>query len=236
MEAETFNTQEVFTDFMKCDNDMERFLWIENTLQKNGIEYEFQSFESFSNIICRGTSKVWVSAHFDTIHIENCANDNSASIINLIHLKKIMPEINVVFLDAEEPPMMGLGSTHFSKYLKETIKDFSYVINMELTGYGNCVCLGSRGGKSRDFLDKQFLNKDDFYISEVTTPFSDTDIFLKNGIDSTLLMLLPSKEAKVLTESMYHCHTAKDTFDKMDFSVMDMLVKNLKEILTGEEI
>jgi hypothetical protein len=234
MENLNYNFVEDFNTFIKCGNDDDRFYWIKNTLKENHIPFEEQNFDIYTNIICKGSSTIWASAHFDTIDIKHCANDNSASIINLIHLKKILPELNVVFLDAEEPPMMGKGSESFSRYVKEHNIGCSFVLNLELTGYGNCICLGSRGGESKKRLEKSLDNFPDFYLSEVDTPFSDTDIFLRNGLDSTLIMLLPMKNNRLMEECMYHCHTSKDTYDKMDFDIMNRFVNKLSLVLSKE--
>jgi hypothetical protein len=145
-----------------------------------------------------------------------------------------MPEVNIVLLDAEEPPYMGLGSANFSRHLKENGIPHKYIINLELTGYGNCVCIGTRGGESKMLLESKFDNYSDFYLSEVETPFSDTDIFLKNGMDSILLMLLPIKGNKLLTERMYNCHTDRDTVDKMNYRDMDKLVNTLTLVLSDD--
>lgn len=231
-----FQTEFYFKKLMEAMEDGDRYSWIKDTLRKYDIAFEEQNFNGlFTNIICKGTSDIWVSAHYDTVNIKYCANDNTASVINLLNLKVRMPEINVVFLDAEEPPHMGQGSTYFSKYIKENNIPCKYVLNLELTGYGNCICIGTRGSEIiRNALMSDLDNFSDFYLSDIDTPFSDTDIFLKNGVPSILLMLLQVRGNNLLSESMYHCHTPKDTMDKINYDDMNKLVSALVFVLSKE--
>jgi hypothetical protein len=57
------------------------------------------------------------------IKIDN-ANDNSASVINAIMIKKLLPSINVILLDGEE--FGGIGS---QRVLSKLIKVNSEVLN-----------------------------------------------------------------------------------------------------------
>lgn len=231
-----FQTDFHFNSLMKCTDDSYRYKWIINTLNSLNISYELQQFGTYTNIICKGKTDVWVCAHYDTIDIKHCANDNSASIVNLIHLKTLLPDLSVVFLDAEEPPHFGLGSENFSRYIKENNIPVKYILNLELTGFGNCVCIGYESGKSKEFFMEEFDNfSSNLYVTELSTPINDTTIFLENGIDSTLLMLLPIEDGLLKEECMYYCHTSNDKIDNINFKDMDRLVNTLSVIL-GKEI
>jgi len=231
-----FQTEFYFNSFVKCKDDSFRYKWIIDTLKSLNIPYELQRFGTYTNIISKGNSDVWVCAHYDTIDINHCANDNSASIINLLHLKTLLPDLNVVFLDAEEPPKFGLGSENFSNYIRENNIPVKYILNLELTGFGNCVCIGYESGKSKNFFMKEFDNfSSSLYVTELSTPINDTTIFLENNIDSTLLMLLPIKDGLLQEECMYYCHTSKDIIENINFSDMNRLVNTLSIIL-GKEI
>ncbi len=224
----SFNTEHYFSNFLKCMDDNERYSWIKDTLKSLDIEYEIQSFETFNNIICKGKSDIWAVAHYDTIDIRYCANDNSASIINLIHLKLMNPELNVVFLDVEEPPYFGLGSTMLSSYIHDKNLDCRYILNLELTGYGIQICTGSHMNTI------SFLIQDKLNGIAIDTPFSDTDIFIQNLIPSVLIFTLNKVNEKVIKESIYHCHTNKDTYDKINTNHMDHLVGKLTDFLKEE--
>ena len=74
-----------------------------------------------------------VVAHHDIVNpgIDN-ANDNSASVINAIMVKKLMPNIHVVILDGEE--VGGLGSQRVSEQINDGYYgDIEWVLNFELT-------------------------------------------------------------------------------------------------------
>jgi len=228
-----FPTENLFNSFLSCTDDSYRFKWIITVLKKYNIPYELQRFGVYANIICRGNSDVWLSAHFDTVDIKHCANDNSASVINILHTKILLPEVNIVFLDSEEPPHFGLGSTNFSTYIKQKNIPCKYILNLELTGFGNCICIGKESGKSKEFFKEQFSKRENnYYVQEFSTPPSDTTIFLRNELDSILLMTLPYINEKVLKECMYYCHTPKDVKENISFSDMDKLVKELVTILS----
>lgn len=236
MEAKIEETKSLFLDFMSNDTDDKRRSWIMKTLQSFNIQYEEQPFleDVFSNIVCKGSSKVWLSAHFDTVNIQHCANDNSASIINLIQMKRLNPDINVVFLDAEEPPYFGLGSETFSDYLHGTNQSDASVWNLELTGFGNQIVIGSRGGITTEKLFNHLNEgKHDFKVSYITTPFSDTDVFLENQIDSSLLMVIPTTRAGEREDAiMFDCHTSRDTVERINFSDMTNLVAALSVVFS----
>ena len=223
-----FNTEHHFSSFMKCMDDNERYAWIKDTLTSLNIKYEIQNFETFNNIICKGKSDIWAVAHYDTLDIRYCANDNSASIINLIHLKLLNPELNVVFLDVEEPPYFGLGSTMLSSYIHDHGLDCRYILNLELTGYGTQICTGSHMNNISCLIQNKMSG------IAIDTPFSDTDIFIQNLIPSVLIFTVKKEGEKVLKESIYHCHTYKDSYDKMNINDMDNLVYKLTEFIQEE--
>lgn len=84
---------------------------------KNGDEPTSRLINCY-NIVMRGTSNRMVVAHHDIVNpdIDN-ANDNSASVINAIMIKKLMPEMNVVLLDGEE--VGGLGAHRCSELIND---------------------------------------------------------------------------------------------------------------------
>ena len=93
-----------------------------------------------------------VVAHHDIANpsIDN-ANDNSASCINAIALKLLVPELNVVLLDGEEHG--GIGSQRLSEKINSgDFGSIEWVLNLELTGKGgDLFFIGNYPGAYRDW-------------------------------------------------------------------------------------
>lgn len=167
----------------------------------------------------KGDSDRMVVAHHDIVnpYIDN-ANDNSASCINAIMIKKLMPHINIVLLDGEE--CGGIGSQRLSdQILNGEFNKIDWVLNLELTGKGGKhFFIGNYPGKLHDHI------KSIFDCPVVNTPFNDSVTLRRNGIDSCVINPLPPlKEGKsnvkwdsdtYLDFSMlWNCHSKKDTID-----------------------
>lgn len=184
------------------------------------------------NIVLRGTGNRIVTAHHDIVNpnIDN-ANDNSASVINAIALKILCPEITVVLLDGEE--VGGLGSDHLSKQINDgEFGEVEWVLNLELTGKGgNTFFIGDYPGKLSDHI------RGIFDCPIVRTPFNDSVIFRKHGIDSVVINPLP-----ILTEGVsdvvwgkdyldfsmvYNCHSQRDTLETIDTCDMKTFVEDI---------
>ena len=206
-------------------------------MDSEGIKYELDKFKIESgwynkngvgyNVILRGSSNRVVVAHHDVSnpHIDN-ANDNSASVINAIALKKIVPEINVVLLDGEE--CGGIGSQRLSEQInKGEFGDIEWILNLELTGRGGkYFFIGDYPGNLTNHI------KSIFDCPIVKTPFNDSIVFRRNGIDSVVINPLPptkDKEVSIVKwdnetyldfKLLFNCHTEKDTLDTI--SVKDM--------------
>lgn len=184
---------------------------------------------NFFNIILKGNSNRMVVAHHDiqNPNIDN-ANDNSASVINAIALKKMRPNLNVVLLDGEE--MGGIGSTHLSKQINNgDFGQIEWVLNLELTGKGGkYFFIGNYPGTLYDRI------KEMFNCPVVNTPFNDSVTLRRFNIDSCVINPIPpmpeGKQSRVqfndgtyLDDSyLYHCHNAKDSLSSI--SVDDMKI------------
>jgi len=214
-----------------------RVIFLIKLLKSEGIDYELDIFPyretSAYNLILKGSSSKMVVAHHDIANpnIDN-ANDNSASVINGIMIKKLRPNVNVVILDAEE--VGGYGSKRVSEQIKNGyFGKIDCVLNLELTG---------RGGKNffvgnyPGVLQSHIINL--FNCPIIDTPFNDSVIFRKNGIDSCVINPLPilenGKESKIkygdnfLDYSLlFNCHTYKDTIDTIDISDMKEFVEEV---------
>ena len=202
-----------------------------NLLDSEGIDYKLDTFKNSDitcyNIIMRGTSNRMVVAHHDIVNpnIDN-ANDNSASVINSIMIKKIMPEMNVVILDGEE--VGGWGSQRCSELINDGFfGDIEWVLNLELTGKGGkYFFIGDYPGRLTTHI------KSIFNCPIVKTPFNDSVTFRRNGIDSCVINPLPPTDNSEIShvkwdegvylnfKLLFNCHSPKDTLDTI--SPVDM--------------
>lgn len=211
------------------DNPTPRVEFILNLLKDEEIEFILDKFELSGmvgyNIILPGTHKIAVTAHHDIVnpHSDN-ANDNSASVINAIALKKLNPEITVCLLDGEE--IGGKGSQRFSDLINSGEYDIESILNLELTGIGGKnFFIGKYPGKLFDLL------KEKFDPPTFSTPYNDSVTFRSNGIDSCVINPLP-----ILTEGksnvkkgndyldtsiLWNCHSLKDSVDKISTKEME---------------
>ena len=205
--------------FKNTDSPTPRVEFLLNLLEEEGITYELDKFTNDEvtgyNIILRGDSDKMLVAHHDIVNpnVDN-ANDNSASVINAIALKKMSPHIHVVLLDGEE--FGGYGSQRVSEQILEgEFGEISYVLNLELTGRGGKrFFIGNYPGPLYDQIKSQF-NPPTF-----NTPFNDSVIFRRNGIDSCVINPLPTtlneglewdSTTKLDVSILYYCHSEKDT-------------------------
>lgn len=218
--------------------------WILNTLSQLNLKYHLDSFSLgdsinlYHNIVLRGDSNLWVVAHHDIVNpdIDN-ANDNSASIINAIALKTILPNINIAFLDGEE--IGGIGSQRLSDEMKEgKWGAVDWILNLELTGAGGkYFFIGNYPGQLSNHIKSIF----DCPITD--TPFNDSVIFRKNGFDSCVINPLPraiNEKSDLITEKikldysyLSNCHQPKDSLETISPQEMkefteEVLVKIIK--------
>jgi hypothetical protein len=213
-----------------------RVIYLIRLLESEGIEYELDTFPyrstSCYNLILRGGSNKMVVAHHDIVNPStDNANDNSASVINAIMIKKLMPEINVVLLDGEE--VGGIGSERVSKQIKRgEFGAISWVLNLELTGRGGkYFFIGDYPGPLSSKI------KSIFNCPVVKTPFNDSVIFRKNGIDSCVINPLPPIDEPTPVQwdedtyldfgLLFNCHTPKDTLDTIDIGDMQEFVEEV---------
>ena len=196
-------------------------------LESEGINYELDTYQSKGNtcynLILKGDSDRMVVAHHDIVNpnIDN-ANDNSASVINAIMIKKLMPKINVVLLDGEE--CGGLGSQRVSDQINEGyFNTIDWVLNLELTGKGgDTFFIGDYRGVLFNHI------KSIFDCVVYKTPFNDSVVFRKNGIDSCVINPLPTLTNGNMDYSMlYNCHNQKDTLSTIDVNDMRIFVEKV---------
>lgn len=231
----------------RYDTPPPRVNFLIDLIKSEGIEYELDKFFTKDvtgyNIILQGTSNRMVVAHHDVNNhkIDN-ANDNSASVINAIMIKKLMPEMNVILLDGEE--FGGKGAQRASEQIKEgKFGSIEWVLNLELSGKGGkYFFIGDYPGNLTNHI------KSIFNCPIVNTPFNDAVIFRRNGIDSVVINPLPpiKKPVKGMTQYfnkhssvkwddetylefnlLFNCHSSKDTVDTIDPNDMKEFVEEV---------
>ena len=220
------------------DKPTPRVQFLMQLLESEGIDYELDTYQSRGNtcfnIILKGESDRMVVAHHDILNpnIDN-ANDNSASVINAIMIKKLMPHINVVLLDGEE--CGGLGSQRTSEQINDGyFGQIDWVLNLELTGKGGkYFFIGNYPGKLSDHI------KSIFDCPITNTPYNDSVTFRRNGIDSVVINPIPplneGKTSSVKWDDdtyldfsmLYNCHSYKDTIDTIDINDMKDFVEDV---------
>ena len=220
------------------DEPTPRVVFLMNLLDSEGIDYKLDTFKNSDitcyNIIMRGTSNRMVVAHHDIVNpnIDN-ANDNSASVINSIMIKKIMPEMNVVILDGEE--VGGWGSQRCSELINDGFfGDIEWVLNLELTGKGGkYFFIGDYPGRLTTHI------KSIFNCPIVKTPFNDSVTFRRNGIDSCVINPLPPTDNSEISQVkwsegiyldfklLFNCHSPKDTLDTISPEDMKEFVEEV---------
>lgn len=215
-----------------------RVQFLIDLLDQESIPYILDKFEfnnTFGyNVIMRGSSTKMVVAHHDIVNpnVDN-ANDNSASVINAIMVKKLHPETNVVLLDGEESH--GIGSTRLSQQINNNeFGKIDWVLNLELTGRGGkYFFIGNYPGPLYDLI------KQKFNCPTYNTPYNDSVTFRKYGIDSVVINPLPllteGKTSKVFWDNeiylddtiLYNCHSKHDSLDTIDIDDMKVFVEEV---------
>ena len=229
--------------YMNSDQPTPRVKFIIGLLEDLGIPYEIDSFPysetTLYNVVMKGTSNRMVIAHHDIVNPDSeNANDNSASVINAIYLKSLVPELNVVLTDAEEVGFRG--AEHLGEQIVDGVfGEIEWVLNLELSGKGGVnFMIGSHEGKLTEHM------KSLFNPPSVRTPGSDCYGLMRHGIDTNVInplsLLNEGEESTILSENGYLdnsswglCHSDEDTVDKLSLGDMDDFVtKVLVPIVT----
>ena len=223
--------------YQNDNNPTPRVEFLMSLLDSECISYELDKFNTDKvtgyNIIMKGDSNRMVVAHHDinNPNIDN-ANDNSASVINAIMIKKLMPSINVVLLDGEE--CGGIGSQRCSEMINDDyFGKIDWVLNLELSGKGGKhFFIGDYPGTLTNHI------KSIFDCPITRTPYNDSVTFRRNGIDSCVINPLPPlnegtsqvkwNENTYLDYSMlFNCHSKKDSIDTIDINDMKEFVEDV---------
>ncbi len=210
-----------------------RAKFIVDLLTKYNIEHKIIRSKSerynkyFYNIYCLGSSNKFLSAHYDVVDINaDNANDDSASIINAIAYKLMNPSINLLIMDGEEPPFMGMGSRITASYLKNKDISVNWILNLELTGVGDHFFIDNAPTQLSTNIQQQF--EDAIVIS---TPFNDAMIFRQNGFQSNVITTINLKDGKPDYSVLYQSHSPADSVDKMSLTDMKNFVENVVDVI-----
>jgi len=190
--------------------------------------------ETFFNLYLHGSSDKMLMAHHDVvnIHADN-TNDNSASVINAIACKTLMPDLNVAITDGEE--IGGIGAHRAAKKIKEGhFGDIEFVLNFELTAVGgkNFFIEDKRSSKLFKRVEELFPGVETHF-----TPFHDGIVLREYGIDSIVINPLPRLPGGKLNFSLLsYCHSFRDNIALANYDDMkDFCEKVVTPIITGEE-
>jgi hypothetical protein len=192
-------------ELVKLTDCTDRALWIMEQLPNAVV----QSAENVNNIIAEGTDKrILYIAHYDIINQFN-ANDNSASVINLLAFKKLFPFKSIALTDKEEPPFYGKGARLLCDYIREN--NIRQVINLELTGYGSNLLYD-------EILDP--INRGE----PCHFAFSDSNIIKSTmpEIKANTIILFNTDKTII-----HNCHTARDTVDKINLKDMQYFTEHM---------
>jgi len=201
---------------------------------KKQIQKDEETTRTYFNLYIKGTSNKMIMAHHDIANpkSDNC-NDNSASVINAIACKMLMPEINVAITDAEETG--GLGAARAAEKINEGFfGNIEFVLNFELTAVGGINFFVENYPRSPLFqrIENLFPGVETFDV-----PFHDGIILRKHGVDSVVINPLPRKSNGELNYDLLRlCHSAKDNTSIVNTSDMkDFCEKVVVPIIRNEE-
>jgi hypothetical protein len=231
---------------------------IKYTVDRFKIEYSFFRKLTYGyNIIMKGNSDKMLIAHHDIANpsVDN-ANDNSASVINAIALKKMMPNVNVVLTDCEE--VGGLGAKRLAELINMNyFGSIKWVLNMELTGKGGkYFFIGINDGYLQSYIKSLFKDRqsmrtpfNDSYLQSyikslfkdcqsMRTPFNDSHVLNRYNIASVVINTLPIIEGDKIgfikygdvyldTSIISHCHSSRDSLDNISPEDMKEFVESV---------
>jgi len=227
-----------------------RLRFIIGLLEELNIEYEVFTWddscvdddyweECFHNLIIKGSSNKYFSAHYDIKNpFSQNANDNSAGILSLIALKMLNPEVNVVFLDAEESPFCGEGAKLFRQWVYSThngyngkeYRDVEYIINLDMVG------IGGRNIVISDFdNDLSKTIKQNFNPIVTSLPPNDS-WFFKRRFDTVCMSTAPNIKGKTCFDHFKKAHTLEDNLDSIRIDDMNEFVTEVLLPLTKVEM
>lgn len=227
-----------------------RLSFIIGLLKELNINYEISTWDDscinddyweycFHNLIIKGTSGRYFTAHYDVRNPNSQnANDNSASIISLILLKVLNPDVNIAFLDAEESPWMGEGAKWFRQWVYSThngyngkiYREVEYIVNLEMVG------IGGKNIVISDYTnDLSATIKQNFNPVVMSLPPNDS-WFFKNRFDTVCMSTFPIIKGKQNFDHFKKAHTIEDNLKSICLDDMHEFVSEVLLPLTKGEM
>ncbi len=161
------------------------------------------------------------------------ANDNSASIVNLLNLIRnynlnIGKNILIAFTDAEEiVDLKNNGAWQLSQKIKEGVfGNVKIAINLELTAYGSNIWY------EHDSILNPYLKE--LNATKVKTPFNDSHSLRAAGISSTCIGTVEDEDIKQINKMGFCdtwgvCHRIED--NRYDYNDMKNFVDKLYDMI-----
>jgi hypothetical protein len=217
----------------RSDEPTPRVQWILRQVEELGIETELDRWSHKDttgwNLYMLGSSDKWFVAHHDIVNPDSeNAQDNTASIINLIALKLLAPHVNIAILDGEE--VGGLGAHRLVDKIEEQGWPVSWILNLELTGRGGTEFFIGKinsDSKLRELIMDRYQQ-----CEEHRVPFNDSWILRSRGLDSVVINPLPRVDGKLDMRELYICHSSEDKADRVSIKEMQQFVEEILLPLT----
>lgn len=227
-----------------------RLMFIIGLLEELNISHEVSTWDDscvgddyweycFHNLILKGSSNKYFTAHHDVRNPNSQnANDNSASIISLILLKVLNPDVNIAFLDAEESPWMGEGAKMFRQWVYSThngyngkeYREVDYIVNLEMVG------LGGRNIVISDYDNNLSATiKQNFNPVVMQLPPNDS-WFFKHRFDTVCMSTYPIINGKPNFDHFKKAHKKEDNLSSIRIDDMQEFVSEVLLPLSKAEI
>jgi Iap family predicted aminopeptidase len=184
-------------------------------------------------------NSIMFTAHHDVNNpnSDNC-QDNSASVCNLISLaehfanNKPNKTVHIVFTDCEE--FGGKGAKRLSERVNNGVfGNVESIVNLELTAngtnYWSDALTIKKAKMESELLTK--INEVEMFV-DVATPFSDSWVFRRYGIDSVCIGSLTDDDMQSVLKVGYCktwalCHKEYDSIESASAKDMDKFVELL---------
>ena len=188
----------------------------------------------------KNDSVIFVAHHdINNPNSDNC-QDNTASVSNLLSLADYLfynrptdKNVFIVFTDCEE--FGGKGADRLAdKILEGKFGNVEYVVNLELTANGSNIWTDSKNFIEDSVLLETIKSLKE--ITEVKTPFNDSVILRKKGIDSVCVGTLTDTDLKDVLgrghcQTWALCHKMNDTIESANAEEMNDFVDFLIKLI-----
>jgi len=213
-------------------------------LTRRGVNYNVLPYAHGVNyeVVFGERPRRVIGAHHDIVTRGDGANDNTASVVELVELatkltrERFIGDLRIVFFDNEELLCRGafdeMGS---AEYAKHTTNETEEAIVLDVCGAGDVLVVSGlwhRAKLSAPF--ENWLMKKENTV-RITTPPSDDVSFLRYGVPVTLMCTLPETESAPGDRRLTweRLHTAGDSIETVNEDTMELVVSTLYDYVTG---